>query len=62
MKKISSPKNDKNTLQRLEEARKNLEKLNEELKPFTKPRKVKQVSSTGQWIDGTSIELLSRES
>jgi len=45
---------------RLTEAEKDFRRLQREIQPFLRPRKIRRESSTGRWIDTSSLELLDR--
>lgn len=49
MKKMEISKLSSQEKKKIEEAKKNYQKMWEEMKPFIKERKIKQYSTTGEW-------------
>ncbi len=49
MKKMEISKLSSQKKKKIEEAKKNYQKMWEEIKPFIKERKIKQYSTTGEW-------------
>ena len=43
---------------RFREAEKSLRKMQEELRPFIRPRKIETYTSAGRWIETSSLELV----
>ena len=54
MKKMEINKLSIQERKKIEEAKKNYQKMWEEIKPFIKERKIKQYSTTGEWETSSS--------
>lgn len=48
---------EKNETERLEEAKKNLEKLQKKIAPFLKRRKFKTYSTSGKWQETSNLQF-----
>lgn len=46
------------TQKRLRDAEKSLQKMQEELRPFVRRRRVQTHSSAGRWVETSSLELV----